>query len=318
VSNSLLILAYNEENTILEVISEYLDFFNEIIIVNDKSTDNTKSIINEKFSNTKSVRLINNDKNYGAGKSFEIGVREFLNSDSEYLIKIDGDNQFKKSDVLKLNNLNKEFEYDFVKADRFWPGGIVGNIPTIRYFGNAFASIMLKISTGVNKLNDPLNGLMSFSRKSLIDFEMPKLFYRYGYPFYLTSYVVNQAIIKDIKIGQTKNTVTYGQEKSQLKATTIFFKLTYFMIKNFFKKIKLKLKNSELQISAIADILAFFLFTLSMGSLIRFFMIRFTELSGPQASWFIVFLVFLVMSLSVLFYSLKTENKINSKKITLV
>ena len=47
-------------------------------------------------------------------------------------------------------------------------------------------------------------------------------------------------------------------------------------------------------------------------------MIRFTELSGPQASWFIVFLVFLVMSLSVLFYSLKTENKINSKKITLV
>ena len=76
-SNSLLILAYNEENTILEVISEYLDFFNEIIIVNDKSTDNTKSIINEKFSNTKSVRLINNDKNYGAGKSFEIGVRDF-------------------------------------------------------------------------------------------------------------------------------------------------------------------------------------------------------------------------------------------------
>ena len=81
-SNSLLILAYNEENTILDVISEYLDSFKEIIIVNDRSTDNTKSIINEKFANTKSVRLINNDKNYGAGKSFEIGVREFLNSDS--------------------------------------------------------------------------------------------------------------------------------------------------------------------------------------------------------------------------------------------
>ena len=66
--------------------------------------------------------------------------------------------------------------FDFIKCDRFWEKGIEGDIPTIRYFGNAFASFLAKFSTGNWRVNDPLNGLFGFSKTSLENFRLPKLF----------------------------------------------------------------------------------------------------------------------------------------------
>ena len=43
--NLLIVLAYNEENNIQETIVELIDQFDEILIVNDLSADNTKKII---------------------------------------------------------------------------------------------------------------------------------------------------------------------------------------------------------------------------------------------------------------------------------
>ena len=43
--NKLLILAYNEEKHIAKTIKQSLDIFDEIIVINDKSTDNTREII---------------------------------------------------------------------------------------------------------------------------------------------------------------------------------------------------------------------------------------------------------------------------------
>ena len=85
------------------------------------------------------------------------------------LIKIDGDNQFKKEDIIKIKGLLENESFDFIKCDRFWDGGIEGTIPSIRYFGNAFASFLAKFSTGNWKVNDPLNGLFGYSRKSLLN-----------------------------------------------------------------------------------------------------------------------------------------------------
>ena len=45
--NTLLILAYNEESNIEETIALSEKHFDKIIVVNDKSKDNTKSIIEQ-------------------------------------------------------------------------------------------------------------------------------------------------------------------------------------------------------------------------------------------------------------------------------
>ena len=41
----------------------------------------------------------------GAGKSFDSGLKRSIELDASYIIKIDGDNQFKKDDVLKIKSI---------------------------------------------------------------------------------------------------------------------------------------------------------------------------------------------------------------------
>ena len=173
----------------------------------------------------------------------QVGLNKFLELDSSYLIKIDGDDQFDFKDIKNLINFAKSKEqYDFIKCDRFWEGGIEGDIPNIRYYGNAFASFLIKFSTGNWSINDPLNGLFLFSKKAAKKIQIPKLFYRYGYPFYLCNLMSNLSVFSDLKFVQMKNKITYGDEKSSLKAFTLFIKLMTFAISNYFKNIGRKVK----------------------------------------------------------------------------
>ena len=70
---SLVILAYNEEKFIKDVVSKYINYFDEVIVVNDNSRDGTKNIIQNLEKNYENLTLINNTKNLGAGKSLEMG-----------------------------------------------------------------------------------------------------------------------------------------------------------------------------------------------------------------------------------------------------
>lgn len=305
---TLLILAHNEEKFIEDTVLKYVDKFENILIVDDKSTDETKSILNHLKNQYQNIKIISNNKNLGPGASLSLGIDHFLNSDSEYLIKIDGDNQFKENDVKRLRKLTEKTNYDFIKGDRFWENGIEGKIPLIRYFGNAFASFLLKISSGNWNLNDPLNGLFLFSKKSLKDFQIPKLFKRYGYPFFIATYMTNLSIEKNLKILQIKNTISYENQKSNLNAFIMFFKLVYFAFKSFLKKISLKLKYSNLQVSAILDIFGVFSFLISVFCLLRFLIIRYGNLIGSQANWFIVFLIFFLIFIYLIYQSQKLEH----------
>ena len=313
---TLAILAYNEEEHINEVVETYINLFDNLIIVNDSSKDKTQEILEKLKENYKSINIINNSKNQGAGKSLEICINEFLKTDEQYLIKIDGDSQFKKEDVIKIKEAIESMDYDFIKCDRFWDGGIEGSIPNIRYFGNAFASMLAKFSTGNWQVNDPLNGLFGCSRKSLIDFKLPKLFYRYGYPFYFVTYMINLSIEKNIKVGQLKNTIIYKDKKKSLNPFVIFFKLLGFSVRNYYSKIKRKLKYSQLQISALMDIGSQIFFYSSMFSLYRFFRIRYFDGIGPQGIWFIVFIILFLFFVILLIFSLKSENEIAQQNFT--
>tara|TARA_B100001057_G_scaffold497983_1_gene603662 strand:+ start:4927 stop:5883 length:957 start_codon:yes stop_codon:yes gene_type:complete len=307
---TLVVLAYNEEKYIEKTILELIEYFDKIIVVDDKSSDNTSPLVEALCDKHNKIKLIKNAKNFGAGKSFLTAIKSIEDEHPGYIIKVDGDNQFNLEDILKLKEISKNKNIDFLKCDRFWENGIEGDIPLIRYVGNAFASLLLKLSTSNWKLNDPLNGLFSISTKAAKHLNMPKLFFRYGYPFYLSVYFSNLSIERDLLIGQMKNTVTYRDEKSNLKAFTMLFKLVYFTFKTLFSKIKLKMKYSQLQMSAILDILGAVSFITFIYSIIKFLNIRYFDYVASQATWFLVSLIFLVLTISLVFVSQKIEYKI--------
>ena len=309
---TLLILAYNEKSYIYDLINDYKDSFEKILVVDDCSNDGTSEILKKSIQENENLNVITNEKNLGAGRSFTIGINKFLKSDSKYLIKIDGDNQFKKKDVLKLKELITQQDLDFIKCDRFWEKGIEGKIPNIRYVGNAFASLLIKFTTGYSKINDPLNGLFAFSKKSLDGINLPKLFNRYGYPFYFVTRICNKSIGSQLKIGQIKNTISYLEQKKSINPFVMLFKLLIFSIYVYYKKIRIKFKYSDYQISSLLDIASQISLYLGLFSFYKFLAIRYFNSVGPQGNWFIVFLIFFFTSSIFLYFSLKRENENNS------
>ena len=99
---------------------------------------------------------------------------------------------------------------------------------------NSIASILIKFTTSNKNINDPLNGLFLFSNR-VIAKNLPKFFYRYGYPFYINAFVSKLSLLEDYKLKQYRNVVNYADEKSNLNPFIIFSKLIIFSIINFFE-----------------------------------------------------------------------------------
>lgn len=305
--NILLLLAYNEELFIRESIIGNLDLFDKIIVVNDNSKDTTRKIVEEiSKKNKNKIELINNPKNFGPGKSFDIGLKYSLNLDFDYLIKSDGDNQFRIEDIKKILEIAKKNHLDFIKCDRFWTEGISGNIPLIRYIGNAFASVLIKFVTSNVNINDPLNGLFLFSKKAAVEIKIPKLFFNYGYPFFI-NYTMSKLNYSntELKLRQFKNIVSYGGQKSNLNALFMFFKLSYFSLKSFVSLITVKIKFSKFQTSGILDFVAIFSFITSIYCLIKVILVRLFNFDNNQGAWIILSIIFFMSTFLIIGISRK-------------
>lgn len=85
---SAIICAYNEEKTVKEVVSTACDyFFDEVIVVNDGSTDGTDKVLS-KLDDLHSLKYIRLHENKGKGYAMATGIE---NSTGEIIVFIDAD-----------------------------------------------------------------------------------------------------------------------------------------------------------------------------------------------------------------------------------
>ena len=107
---SIIIPSYNEEKTILILLDRILDvnliygINKEIIIVDDGSSDNTKTMVNDyiKKNTDKNIKLLVHDKNMGKGAAVRTGIKHVT---GEFVIIQDGDLECDPEDY---NSLLKE------------------------------------------------------------------------------------------------------------------------------------------------------------------------------------------------------------------
>ena len=224
---SIIIPAYNEEEGIKKVITELKETINqeyEIIVVNDGSTDQTKSIV----KNIENIKLINHPYNKGYGAALKSGIRK---AKGEYILIIDGDGTYPINEIPKL--LKYSDKYDMVSGMR------KGKNSDARWFySQRLAKFILKKIAGYvtkTKIPDINCGLRIFRKKII---EKYWDLYPQGFSFTTTSLVAllaNDYQVKFVSINyhQRKGKSTLKPLKSFIGFINLILKLSL-----FFKPIK--------------------------------------------------------------------------------
>ena len=232
-----IIPAYNEEKMIGRVISDLPEWVDHIIVVNDDSTDQTVAVVNQLQEDDARVVLINHETNQGCGGALASGYQWALDHECDIAVRMDGDGQMNAAELPLLINPVAEGRTDYAKGNRLFTGDAFKRIPKIRYFGNAFLSLLTKIASGYWHVADFQSGFTAINRKALRTIEWEKMYKRYGQPNdLLVRLNVYNFRVSDIPVEPVYN---IGEE-SGLKVHRIVFPLSWLLVKLFFWRMKEK------------------------------------------------------------------------------
>jgi glycosyltransferase involved in cell wall biosynthesis len=179
---SIIIPAYNEEQTLIRVTCNCLKFGN-VIVINDCSTDNSIKILKKK--NFLNLKIINNNNRSGYDASLFKGIKFALKKRFKYIITFDADNQFYHNDINKFIKFLKK-GYQIVVGVRSYKQ---------RFIENFFAFFLNK-KYGIK---DPFCGFKAYNAKI---FKFNKTIFTYNSvgTEILLNYLDNIKTIKQIKI----------------------------------------------------------------------------------------------------------------------
>ena len=139
----IIIPTYNNANTIAKVINDVKRYSENIIIVNDGSTDNTQEII----SKMSGIEIIAYNKNKGKGYALQQGFKYAIKKNFDFAITIDSDGQHFAEDIPTfINKLTKNKNILLIGARNMSQKGV----PEKSSFGNKFSNFWFKIETGLN------------------------------------------------------------------------------------------------------------------------------------------------------------------------
>ncbi|MCB4808053.1 DUF2062 domain-containing protein [Tamlana sp. 62-3] len=148
-----IIPTYNNEKTLVRVIDGVLNYSNNIIVVNDGSTDSTPNILG---NYAEKVDVIAFEKNQGKGKALREGFKFAINKGYDFAITIDSDGQHFPEDIPSfINALEAHPDENLL---------LIGSrnmsqegVPKKSSFGNKFSNFWFWFETGI-KLEDTQSG----------------------------------------------------------------------------------------------------------------------------------------------------------------
>ena len=170
-----IIPTYNNVNSLGAVITDVATYTNHIIVVNDGSTDNTKSVI-EAFP---LVQLISYDKNVGKGWALRKAFAYAIEKGYQYAITIDSDGQhFAKDLPVFVEKLLVEKNAIIIGARNMDQASVPGGSS----FGNRFSNFWFKAETGISSPDtqsgyrlyplEPIKKIIFFTRKYEFEIEV--------------------------------------------------------------------------------------------------------------------------------------------------
>ena len=223
---------YNNEKTLEKVVQDVLGITDDVIVVNDGSTDST-SLILEKFRNIRVVSYAQNQgKGYALKKGFDLAIKEGY----QYAITIDSDGQHYAKDIAGFIEKSKEHPDSLIVGSRQLPKDMMRQGSS---FANRFSNFWFKFIAGIT-LPDTQSGFRLYPLSKLKDIH----FYTRKYEFELE--VLVRSAWRGIPVTSIPISVFYPPREERIShyrpfkdfvrislLYTVFFFVVMFYIKPF-------------------------------------------------------------------------------------
>ena len=150
--------AFNEARVVRQVIDDVKVRVNEVVVVDDGSTDDTFEIA--KASGAIVLRHI---INRGQGAALQTGIKFALKLGADIIVTFDADGQHQSSQINQIIEPLMLAKVDVVLGSRFLDSN--SDIPGLRRLVLRLATLFTKAYTGLS-VSDTHNGFRAFSRQA--------------------------------------------------------------------------------------------------------------------------------------------------------
>jgi glycosyltransferase involved in cell wall biosynthesis len=218
--NLLFIPAYNCQQQLPRVLdqidSEVFSFVDEVIVIENRSTDGTLSVAKEKLISLTGVSrtLIQNSENYSLGGSIKRAILYAQENAFTHIIVLHGDDQANIHDLIPAFKSGVVAANELVIGARFHKDSTLVGYSTFRILGNRALGAIFSLITW-KKIDDLIAGLNVFK----VSFFNDQLFLKFPNDLTFDAHVLLEACDKKAKIAFVP--VTWREEDQQSNAKII-------------------------------------------------------------------------------------------------
>ena len=203
----LVVPAYNEENTVSQIIEGIAERGYSVILVNDGSADNTlKLAIESKRRYPNQIFIVSHVINRGLGAALKTGMTVALNKGAKYIITFDADGQHEISDIPAVCKPLQDGVADAVIGSRPFE-----DMPISKSFANLVMNALTFIFYGTN-VKDSQSGFRAFTAEAASKINVVSR----GYG--VSSEFIKEISVKNLRLAEVTITTIYTPE-TQHKGT---------------------------------------------------------------------------------------------------
>ena len=228
---AVVIPAHNEAELIVRAVTQVPDYVDDIVVVDDASTDGTLARVESSMSR-RGLHCLRHGANGGVGAAIVSGYKQALLLGADVVGVMAGDAQMDPADLPRLLAPVAAGRADYAKGDRLsWPGAF-RQMPRLRFIGNHVLSLLTRITSGYRRVRDSQCGYTAASAEILSRVDLDRLYQRYGFPNDMLAHLHTLGA----RLAQVAVRPVYGSERSGISLFTACVSVPWVLLRSFWHR----------------------------------------------------------------------------------